>query len=100
MSRPIEPQNEVLHKFDIFPCNPPCKAAPPGAWLGRLPELSALSQTIQLHAPTNMSGGRLDQKMPLHYNLIKLPCGKRLFPRGGPVSSRKNGVYRNQRPGQ
>ena len=71
-----------------------------GAWLGGLPELSALSQTIQLHAPTNMSGGRLDQKMPLHYNLIKLPCGKRLFPRGGPVSSRKNGVYRNQRPGQ
>ena len=40
---------------------PPCKAASPGTWLGRLPELSSLSQAIQLHAPSNMSEGRLDQ---------------------------------------
>ena len=46
-------QNKVLHKFDIFPYNPPCKAAPPGARLGRLPDLSSLSQTIQLHVIMN-----------------------------------------------
>ena len=40
---------------------PPCKAAPPGAWLGRLLELSSSSQTIQSHAPTNISDAKLDQ---------------------------------------
>ena len=40
---------------------PPCKAVPPGAWLGRLLELSSFSQTIQSHALTKMPEARLDQ---------------------------------------